>query len=234
MKPISWNNHELTLFVVNSLWIHYVFPDSLWIHYFFANSLKALYLCHELSISDQFSDLTMNLLSILRYDYEFTFACECTIDFFSVPKTTLNSLSISGFHYELTVFLTKLLWIHYPFRKFIMNLLSLTFLDYEFTIFLLIHFDCTIIFLIWLWKYYHEITMNSLSFPQNSLWIHYVCPEFTMNSSLFQEFTLSSLSISRFNSLSISYSLSIVYLFRDLTMNWLSVSRIYCELTILF
>ena len=192
--------------------IHYEFD-----HKFTINYLIWLWIYYLLC------DLIMNSLLLAN-----------VLSIFFVPKTTLNSLSISGFHYELTVFLTKLLWIHYPFRKFIMNLLSLTFLDYEFTIFLLIHFDCTIIFLIWLWKYYHEITMNSLSFPQNSLWIHYVFPEFTMNSSLFQEFTLSSLSISRFNSLSISYSLSIVYLFRDLTMNWLSVSRIYCELTILF
>ena len=65
MKPISWNNHVLTLFVVNSLWIHYVFPDSLWIHYYFANSLKAIYLCHELSISRSDYELTICVANLL-------------------------------------------------------------------------------------------------------------------------------------------------------------------------
>ena len=88
----SRNNYEFTISSIHQQWVFYAFANSLWIwswiHY-------------------QFSDLTMNLLSILRFDYEFTFACECFIDSFSVPEITMNSPSISRFHYELTVFLTK-------------------------------------------------------------------------------------------------------------------------------
>ena len=41
------------------------------------------------------------------------------------------------------MFLAESLWIHYPFRKFTMDLLSLSLLDYEFTIFSQIHFELT-------------------------------------------------------------------------------------------
>ena len=158
----------------------------------------------------------MNTLSISQINLESTFFREIT----------LNSLSFSRFHFEITIF-PKSLWIHYRSREINMNSLSASPFHYLFTVYFsyspLIHF-------------FRQITLNSLSasrFHSNTLsvsrtihvftfffailfWIHYLIPEITM-LTIFREITINWL------------------FFRDFTFsNTLSFSRSHFKITICF
>jgi len=141
---------EFTIFLANSQWIHYFVLRfhyeapiiCVWIHYQFLDlTINALFVRF----------ITMDSLAITLYDYELTNgSAEFTMNSLSFREFTMNSLSFSRIHYKNTIFFViwlqylfrwstmyfqffsltfywsiivfaNSLWIHYLFRKFIIN-----------------------------------------------------------------------------------------------------------------
>ena len=128
----------------------------------------------------------MNLLSFPWIHYllrEYTLVSLFSANWLWINYTfrefAMNSLSIWRIHYEFTWSFAKLPWIHYLFRENTMNSLSVWLLHYEFTMFSRLNYELTL------------CSRNSLSFTliyneftiyfANSLWIHCLFLEFTMN-----------------------------------------------------
>ena len=143
---------------------------------------------------------------------------------------TVNSISISRFHYllsELTVYIAKLMSIQMVFRGFTLNSLY----------FSRIHFQSTIYFMISLWihlmyrdlRIYYEFTwcIAIRGYTMDSIFIsliHYYSlsnRKFTINSLLVCEYTMNSIFIWR-----IHYKFTISN--REFTINSISISWIHC------
>ena len=116
----------------------------------------------------------MNALSVSRIHIESTFSAKSLWTHYLLRDITMNTLSISWFHYEYTICLANWLWLSVTriYEKFTMNTL-------------------------WI---HEKFTMNTLLisrilfeftilFPK-PIWIHYLLRDFSLNSFYFFEFTI--------------------------------------------
>jgi hypothetical protein len=174
----------------------------------------------------------------MHYEFLIFFANLLSIHY-PIGNFTTDQLFFSRTYFEFTISFAYSLWILYLFREFTINSLSHWQIHYGSIIFFA-NFEFTISFgySLWILYLFREFTINSLSQWQ----IHFGSIIFFANlrDSLFvREFTLYLLSLSRIYYGSINFSLidpeytisfanslSIHYLFRELTMNTLSSSPI--------
>ena len=109
----SPSHNQLKIFFLNSLFIHFLLQDFSQIHY----------LLHK---------VTMNSLSISQIHYDFTMVRASIMNRLSFSRFhllffefTINSFFFSRIHYEFTTFFANILWIHYLFREFTIDLLRI-------------------------------------------------------------------------------------------------------------
>ena len=167
-----------------------------------------------------FREFPMNSLPVSRIVYKFLI---CIVIF----------LWIHNLCREFTICFANSAWFHYPYRGITMNLLS----------FSRHHFS------LWIHHLFRDITMNSLyisrihfeytSFSANLLWIDFFSRnqyEINTNSLSVSRFHLESIFLPNHYGLIICYAilLWIQYPFREITVNTLSISRIFFLYTICF
>ena len=199
--PLPSIHGEFTLFLQIHYEIDYKFIIyfAIWLYTFFSQIYYELtIICAiKLCINYQFPDL--NLLSFSRDNNKFTIFRDSTLNSLFFRKFIMNLLSVRR--------------IYYLFRELILNLVTFSRIHYKITIYFANLFRFTV-----------KLTMNSLSisrfdfeitfFEFTFFWIHFL---------LHYEFFL-------FRDL-IHYQfpncLWVHYLFRELTMNWISFSIHY-------
>ena len=165
-------HYRITIFEANTRWIHYFFGE-----------------------------LRIYLLFFSRSDYLSIIFSPISLVF---REITLISLSISQIYYEvtlfprLTIFVAQTLTIDYLCRELTIDSLSVTRIHHESIIVSAYYLSVTQIdydFMITLSSLLISRIKYSLSFSQNqneftfcyakSVWIHYLCPELTMNGLFF-------------------------------------------------
>ena len=148
----------------------------------------------------------MNLLSISRVNYQFTFWCTISLfisqkfHWLSISrihylfrKFTINQLSFSPVHLYITIYSANSLWIFYQFCELTLKQISITRINYWSTLFFEnslsiwpINFDFAIFFAnLPLRIYYLRINYSSTIFFANLLWIYYPLCELTINLLFF-------------------------------------------------
>ena len=199
---IQWIFYEYTVFIANLIRIIRVFRDitsySLWnynfLREFTLNSLSILRI-HYL-----WRDFTINSFGVSRIHYESTINFTNMICVLYTHEYIKNALSSTLSHYHFA----SLLWIHYFSREFIINSVSVPRIHYlsrQFTVNSLsipqIHYEFTVFFGNSLWTDYpfREFTICFA----NIIWIYYLFADLLWIHSLFHEFSMNSLSISRIN-----------------------------------
>ena len=167
---VSWIHEESSMNSLSSPEIHYLFRafilnplsflrkhfettmKSIFIHYLFREFTICFATC--LSKHCLLYDFTLNSLSFSR-------------------KLTLNSLSISWFHHESTIYFAISLWIHFIFREFTLKTLFVSRFYYEFTILFAKSLRIHLLF--------RDSIFNTLSVSRYLL-IHYLFRLFTIQS----------------------------------------------------
>ena len=165
-------HYRITIFEANTRWIHYFFGELRIYLLFFSRSDYLSIIFSPISLV--FREITLISLSISQIYYEVTLfprltifvAQTLTIDYLC-RELTIDSLSVTRIHHESII-----VSAYY---------LSVTQIDYDFMITL----SSLLISRI---KYSLSLSRNQNEFTfcyAKSVWIHYLCPELTINGLFF-------------------------------------------------